>query len=78
MWLHRVSGAFILFMTLVFAGLLINDKSKIKRNFHSILGLIILIFVVLVGLGGVFARSRMNRMKWNTRLILRIKLIHKV
>ena len=76
MWIHRVAGSFILLLNLIFISLMIHDKDgEIENNFHSILGLILLIIVTL---GGVFTRSRMNRIKWNTKLILALKTIHKV
>ena len=79
MWIHRVSGALILILNLIFISLIVHDREgEIEGNFHSIAGIIILIFVIIVTLGGVFTRSRMNRIRWNTKLILALKTTHKV
>jgi hypothetical protein len=45
---------------------------------HYVLGMIVLLSVVEVALGGIFARSRMVRLKWRTSLILAVKYIHKM
>ena len=76
MWIHRVAGSFILLLNLIFISLIINDLGEIENNFHSICGVCILAVVIAVALGGVFTRSRMNRIRWNTGLILNIKKLH--
>jgi hypothetical protein len=79
MWIHRVCGALIMILTIVFASILIHDnEGKILANAHSIIGVIILAVVMAITLFGVFTRSRMNRLKWNTAWIMRTKNTHKV
>lgn len=79
MWIHRIAGSLIMIVNIVFISILINKRGgRIEKNVHSILGVIILAFVIAIALAGVFTRSRMNRIQWNTILILRIKFMHKV
>jgi integral membrane sensor domain MASE1 len=79
MWIHRIAGGLIMILTIVFASIIIyNNGSIINTDPHSIIGVIILAVVIFLTLFGVFARSRMNRLKWKTVLILRVKMLHKV
>jgi hypothetical protein len=65
MWIHRISGTAILALTLIFSILGIQKSGGIiKRELHSIIGFIVLLVVPIIALGGVYARSRMNRLKW--------------
>jgi hypothetical protein len=80
MWIHRVSGFLIFAITITFASILINLTGASTRpdNPHAIIGIIILALVIAITLFGVFTRSRMNRLRWKTVLILRVKNMHKV
>jgi len=44
---------------------------------HAYLVLPILFLVTFLAVGGVFTRSRMRRLKWKTKTILKIKKAHK-
>jgi hypothetical protein len=78
MWIHRISGFLIFGGTIALSALLIKDIGGIEDNVHSIIGIVILGVVIFITLFGIFTRSRMENMKWNTKWILRIKNLHKV
>lgn len=78
MWIHRVSGAAIMVITIIFSSMAINKVNGINNRVHNIFGVIVLSLVILVVLGGVFSRSRLNRLRWKTNLILKVKNGHKV
>ena len=82
MWVHRICGTLILFATFIMGFLGIKSCNwQIqggKGNVHNIMGFIVLLFVLFITVGGVFTRSMMNRIKWNTALILKIKTGHRV
>jgi uncharacterized membrane protein len=79
MWIHRICGALIMILTIAFSSVVIvNEGGTIGNDPHSIIGVIMLAVVIFLTLFGVYTRSRMNRLKWKTLLILRIKMLHKV
>ena len=79
MWVHRISGTIILLITFIIGILAIKNAGwTIDAGIHQALGLITLIFVLLIVLGGVFNRSMMQRVRWNTKKVLTIKTGHKV
>lgn len=79
MWVHRISGTVILLMTYIMGFLGIKHMNwTIDRGLHSVMGLLVLLLVFFMTVGGVFTRSMMNRVRWNTGLIIRIKTGHRV
>ena len=79
MWIHRITGTIILLMTLIMGFLGIKHMSwTITNDLHSVMGFIVLLLIFFITVGGVFTRSMMNRIKWNTALILKIKTGHRV
>lgn len=78
MWIHRVSGTLTLLLTWVFAMLALKRAGwEVEVGVHQILGVIVLSFVTLIVLGGVFNRSMMQRLRWRTADMLRIKRGHR-
>lgn len=79
MWVHRISGSIIWLLTLVMGFMAISRANwEVTYSPHNILGFCITLLVTLLVLGGVFTRSMMNRLKWRTHLILKIKTGHRV
>ena len=79
MWVHRVVGLaiFVLTIALSLVGMRMRNW-ELGGDAHYVLGLIIFFSILLLVLGGVMTRSRMNRLKWKTHVILKFKLFHKV
>ena len=78
MWIHRIAGTIILIVTLTFAIIAVVKIGEIEEMAHNIMGFILLLIVSFIAIGGVFTRSLLNRLKWNTKKILFIKKGHKV
>jgi hypothetical protein len=79
MWIHRITGTIILLITFVLGFLALAKKNwTIDKDLHNVSGFIILVVVLILVLGGVFSRSMMNRIRWNTPLLLKIKFGHRV
>ena len=79
MWVHRISGALILLITLVMAFMALSHKKwYLEVGIHQIIGVTILTLVTLIAVGGVFNRSMMRRLRWRTADVLRIKRGHQV
>jgi len=79
MWIHRLAGTSILIITLTLGLLAIKKLDwKLTSNPHNVIGFIVMVWVGLISFGGIFARSRLNRARWNTKFALRIKKMHKV
>jgi hypothetical protein len=79
MWIHRISGIIILIITWTMALLALSKaKWEVEIGVHQILGVIILSLVTLIILGGVFNRSMMQRFRWRTADMLKIKRGHRV
>ena len=79
MWVHRISGSIIWLITLIM-GLIAVKKAgwEVENSLHTIIGFIVTVVVTFIVLGGVFTRIMMNRLRWKTHLILKIKLGHRV
>jgi hypothetical protein len=79
MWIHRLSGTGLLVITLTM-GIMAKQRANEDEpmSWHAIMGNILMFSVVAVALGGVFTRSRMNRLRWGTHKLLKIKRIHGV
>jgi glucan phosphoethanolaminetransferase (alkaline phosphatase superfamily) len=79
MWVHRISGFIIFLATFIMAMLTFkNDDWEIKSGYHPAIGLTIVITMSLLTIGGITARTVLEKSKWNTILALRIKLGHKI
>lgn len=80
MWIHRISGTFILLVTIAMGLVGISKVSWTLSgaNAHYVTGLIIFFATLFIALGGVYARSMTRRLKWQTRAIHRIQGIHKM
>lgn len=79
LWMHRITGTLILLTTLVLGILTIKESGwSVYPSPHNIIGVIVISIVTLITLGGVFTRSRMMRLKWNTSTMLKIKRGHKL
>ncbi|CDW84971.1 cytochrome b5-like heme steroid binding domain containing protein [Stylonychia lemnae] len=79
MWVHRLSGSIIWILTLVFGFIAVSKADwEVVNSLHTIIGFIVTITVTLIVLGGVFTRSMMNRLRWKTHLILKIKFGHRM
>ena len=55
-----------------------QDEWKLKPGYHPAMGLTIVITMSLLTIGGITARTVLERLKWNTALALKIKLGHKL
>lgn len=79
MWIHRVSGALIMVITLIMGIMAFNHQyNTIDSQVHTIVGFALMIITVLIVVGGVFTRSMMNRLRWRTPLIIKIKRSHQI
>jgi hypothetical protein len=79
MWIHRICGTLILLITMTVAFLTLARKEwTITSGPHEILGVVILSLVLLIVLGGVFNRSMMQRLRWRSSLMFRIKMGHRL
>ncbi len=79
LWMHRITGTIILLMTLGLGILSIKEYGwSVYPAPHNIIGVIVISVVTLITLGGVFTRSRMMRLKWNTSKMLKIKRGHQL
>lgn len=77
MWIHRLSGAIIVIITLIYAiyawafvGWNVFDNS------HSYFVFPILFLVLIVAILGVVTRSLLRRTVWNTKTSLVVKRVH--
>lgn len=77
--LHVFSGVTIFIITMTM-GLLAMKKGNwlIEISWHTIMGFGILVAVGLIMIGGFLSAILMNTMRWNTALLLKIKLGHRV
>lgn len=79
MWIHRFAGTIILLVTYIMGFLAIKNLNwEVEAVLHNLLGFSILVVVLLIVIAGVVTRSMMNRLKWRTKNLLRLKTAHKV
>jgi len=78
MLLHRVIGS-TMAITTVYCGYAFLRMTNwiLLDGFHPVLGLSIVIGVVLVALGGILARYKLENSSWASSDTLRLKLAHK-
>jgi hypothetical protein len=79
MWVHRISGTIILLITIALGivGIKMAGWELSGESPHTVIGLIIFFSTFFVAVGGVFARSRTRRLEWKTKVIHRVRGIHK-
>jgi hypothetical protein len=79
MWVHRISGTIILLITIALGivGIKMVGWELSGESPHTVIGLIIFFSTFFVAVGGVFARSRTRRLEWKTKVIHRVRGIHK-
>ena len=80
MWVHRIVGTSILVLTIIMSIIgLRNMKYEFSGEVgHYVIGWIIFFGIAFLAGGGIITRSRMNRLKWKTHVILSFKFVHKV
>lgn len=76
MWIHALSGFIIMIATIVMS--VIKIAGTTFDNPHTRMGIFILCLVPLIVFGGLFLKYNMNRLKWTTNLLLKLKFVHKV
>eukprot|EP00347_Sterkiella_histriomuscorum_P024123 403332230 len=76
---HTLSGVSILILTLVM-GLLAMQKGswEISKLWHTLMGFIIMVAVGFIVIGGIMTGVQLYAVRWNTQLVLRVKLGHKI
>lgn len=78
MWVHRISGTLTLVITWTMAMLALKRSGwRVEAGVHQILGVVILSLVTVIVLGGVFNRITMQRLRWRTADMLRVKRGHR-
>ena len=79
MWIHRITGTLILLITIAMGitGIRRLDWQLVNDG-HYIIGLIVFFMVFFIAVGGVAARSRTRRIKWDTKGVITNKFGHKV
>ena len=72
-WIHRISGTFILLITIAMGivGIYLAGW-QLTGETHDVIGLIVFFSTLFVALGGIFARSRARRLEWKTKVIHRV------
>jgi len=78
MWLHRVSGAIVLFTTLLYGIVGYVKLMFVKDDVHAPMGIAVTSVVLLLAISGVVTRLRLLRSENNQNKILCVKMIHKV
>ena len=61
MWIHRVSGAIVLAVTLLYGSVGYLKLRFVQDDVHAPMGITVTCIVLPIVLGGVLARSRLNR-----------------
>lgn len=79
MWVHRISGALAVLITLSMGLIAFNAGNwELGSALHCYIGLFVMITSGMLGLGGFIARKSLERMTWNTKRALTIKSGHKL
>lgn len=80
MWIHRICGTMILLITIALGivGIKMSGWELSGESPHNVIGLIVFFATFFVAVGGVFARSRTRRLQWKTRLIHKVRGMHKL
>jgi hypothetical protein len=78
MWVHRIAGTLTLLITWIFAMLALRRKGwEVEVGVHQVLGVTILSLVTLIVVFGVINRIMMQRLRWRTADLLKIKKGHR-
>lgn len=78
MLLHRISGVFIVVMTIALSIVAFKAASwQLQSGIHVVLGAIALFVCGLLAIGGFVARWAMESVKWNTQRMLWIRFAHR-
>jgi hypothetical protein len=76
---HMVCGTLTLAITFTMGLLMIKkDNWYIRLSWHTIMGVIVLGVTALIVIGGYFAIIMLNKLKWSTGLLMKLKMVHKV
>ena len=79
MWIHRISGAIILALTLYYGLKAWKTLGwKVLPNAHSVFVFPTLASILFVAMGGIASRSMLRRQVWNTKAALLVKRAHKI
>ena len=76
LWMHRLSGVFILVTTLFYGLFGIYKLQKVVHDPHAYLGITVTALVLFIAVSGVVARSRLNRAQENQSAMLKFKKCH--
>jgi hypothetical protein len=78
-WVHLVSGLIILVLTLSYGLLMMKEMGwEIIKDWHPIIGFLVLISISLIVIGGLFSGILMSSLRWKTGVVMKIKNGHKV
>ena len=79
MWIHRLSGIAILGISLGSGLYIVKETAwEIKWQLHTMMGTIAMIAVGFVAIAGLFVKFLMERLRWKTNILLKLKLGHGV
>ena len=76
--IHLVIGLIIHALSFVFCNILPRYKDDDTTESHTNQGGAVLFIVIPVSLLGFLTRILLNKCKWNTRIGLRVRLLHRV
>lgn len=80
MWIHAVSATAILIITFIMGFLAIKDLGWTidTTNPHPVIGFCVLCIVTLIVIAGIVTRYMQQSLKWQTKRILNVRLLHQV
>lgn len=80
MWIHRLAGTTMLFITFGFGiyGIKRLNWEIDSSTPHAVLGVICLSLVGIIFIAGIVARLLLEKKRWATKLLLRVKMCHRV
>ena len=76
--IHLVIGLIILALSFLFCNILPRYKDDDTTESHTNPGGAVLFIVIPVSLLGFITRILLNECKWNTRIGLRVRLLHRI
>jgi hypothetical protein len=77
-YIHLISGIIITGITAAYVIVLINTFGLDLYGIHNIIGFIMFCMVGLVTIGGLAVSASKWLIQWNTKLVLKIRLVHKL
>lgn len=78
LWLHRISGAIVLFTTLLYGIVGYVKLMFVKDDIHAPMGITVTCVILFLVVSGVAVRSRLVRATEDQNFLMKIKLCHKV